>query len=90
MGKLAHDSLLDETDSVDIFHAHGGEKVEGAGVIGHRFHCMSIDIPMFLDGQLKYVKYFEKEGIALKNVRIPHTGQGASLSISSPRADYHA
>ena len=36
MGKLAHDSLLDETDSVDIFHAHGGEKVEGAGVIGHQ------------------------------------------------------
>ena len=66
MGKLAHDSLLDETDSVDIFHAHGGEKVEGAGVIGHRFHCMSIDIPMFLDGKLEYVKYFEKEGIALR------------------------
>lgn len=66
IAKLASNDLLDETDSIDIFHAHGGEKVEGEGVIGHRFHCMSIDIPMFLDGELKYVKYFEKDGIALR------------------------
>jgi saccharopine dehydrogenase (NAD+, L-lysine forming) len=66
MAKLAAATLLDETDSIDIFHAHGGEPVEGPGVIGHRFHCMSIDIPMFLDGQLKYVKYFEPDGIAMR------------------------
>jgi saccharopine dehydrogenase (NAD+, L-lysine forming) len=66
IAKLASRDLLDETDSIDIFHAHGGEKVEGEGVIGHRFHCMSIDIPMFLDGQMKYVKYFEEDGIALR------------------------
>ncbi len=66
IAKLAATDLLDETDSIDIFHAHGGEKVEGEGVIAHRFHCMSIDIPMYLDGELKYVKYFEKDGIALR------------------------
>ncbi len=66
LGKLAADDLLDETDSIDIFHAHGGEPIEGAGVIGHRFHCMSIDIPMYLDGRLQYVKYFEPSGIALR------------------------
>jgi saccharopine dehydrogenase (NAD+, L-lysine forming) len=66
IAKLASNDLLDETDSIDIFHAHGGEKVEGEGVIGHRFHCMSIDIPMFLDGAMKYVKYFEDDGIALR------------------------
>lgn len=66
IAKLASTDLLDETDSIDIFHAHGGEKVEGEGVIGHRFHCMSIDIPMYLDGELKNVKYFEKDGIALR------------------------
>lgn len=66
VGKLAAESMLDETDSIDIFHVHGGDKIEGPGVIGHRFHCMSIDIPMFLDGELKYVKYFEKDGIALR------------------------
>jgi saccharopine dehydrogenase-like NADP-dependent oxidoreductase len=66
IARLASRDLLDETDSIDIFHAHGGEKVEGEGVIGHRFHCMSIDIPMFLDGTMKYVKYFEEDGMALR------------------------
>ena len=66
LAKLVADELLDETDSIDIFHTHGGELIEGEGVIGHRFHCMSIDIPMFLDGELKYVKYFEEDGIALR------------------------
>jgi saccharopine dehydrogenase (NAD+, L-lysine-forming) len=64
--KLVADTLLDETESVDIFHTHGGEPTEGEGVIGHRFHCMTIDIPMFLDGKLKYVKYFREDGIALR------------------------
>lgn len=65
LGKLAYE-MLDETQSIDIFHAHGGEPFEGEGVIGHRFHCMTIDCPMFLDGELKYVKYFEPSGIALR------------------------
>jgi saccharopine dehydrogenase (NAD+, L-lysine-forming) len=60
------DNELDETDSVDIFHTHGGEPVEGAGVIGHRFHCMSIAIPMFLEGELRHVSYFGEDGIALR------------------------
>jgi len=68
LGKLIADDFLDETDSIDIFHTHGGEPVEGEGVIGHRFHCMSIDIPMYLDGELKYVKYFEADGMALRQV----------------------
>jgi saccharopine dehydrogenase (NAD+, L-lysine-forming) len=66
LAKFAADNLLDETDAVDIFHAHGGEPFEGEGVIGHRFHCMRIDIPMYLDGCLKYVKFFEKDGIELR------------------------
>jgi len=66
LGKFAADQLLDETEAIDIFHAHGGEPVEGAGVIGHRFHCMSIDIPMYLDGKLTYLKFFEPDGVALR------------------------
>jgi len=66
LGKLASELLLDDTHSIDIFHTHGGEAVEGEGVIGHRFHCMTIDCPMYLDGKLVYVKYFEKDGIALR------------------------
>lgn len=66
LARFACENLLDETDSIDIFHTHGGEAIEGEGVIGHRFHCMSIDIPMYLDGELKYVKFFEEDGIALR------------------------
>jgi saccharopine dehydrogenase (NAD+, L-lysine-forming) len=66
LAKFAADHLLDETAAIDIFHAHGGEPVEGEGVIGHRFHCMSIDIPMFLDCELRYVKFFEEDGRALR------------------------
>ena len=77
LGKLIADDFLDETASIDIFHTHGGEPIEGEGVIGHRFHCMSIDIPMYLDGELKYVKYFEEDGIALRQVvDFPVVGKG--------------
>ena len=76
LAKFAADSLLDETDAIDIFHAHGGEPIEGEGVIGHRFHCMSIDIPMFLEGKLRYVKYFGPDGIALRqNFTFPVLGE---------------
>lgn len=66
IAKLVSEQFLSEMDSVDIFHAHGGEPVEGAGVIGHRFHCMTIDIPMYLDSRLQYVKYFEESGMKLR------------------------
>jgi len=66
LGKLASELLLDVTHSIDIFHTHGGEPVEGEGVIGHRFHCMTIDCPMYLDGKMVSVKYFEDDGIALR------------------------
>ena len=68
LGKLIADDFLDEAHSIDIFHTHGGEPIEGEGVIGHRFHCMSIDIPMYLDGKLQYVKYFERDGMALRQL----------------------
>jgi len=66
MARYAADHLLDEVEAVDIFHAHGGEPVEGEGVIGHRLHCMSIEIPMFLDGELKHVSFFREDGVALR------------------------
>jgi len=66
IARFVAEHLLDEVDSIGIFHAHGGEPMEGKGVIGHRFHSMSIDIPMFLDRRLKAVKYFGEDGIALR------------------------
>jgi saccharopine dehydrogenase (NAD+, L-lysine-forming) len=66
IARLAADTLLDSVEAIDIFHTHGGEPVEGAGVIGHRFHCMAIPIPMYLDGKLRYVDYFGDDGLALR------------------------
>ncbi len=66
LARFAADNLLDETDSIDIYHAHGGEPFEGPGVIEHRLHCITMDIPMFLDGELRYVKYFGEDGLALR------------------------
>jgi saccharopine dehydrogenase (NAD+, L-lysine-forming) len=80
LARFAYDSLLDETHSIDIFHTHGGEPVEGAGVLEHRFHCMSIDIPMFLEGELKYVRFFEEDGIALRETfDFPIVGENVPL-----------
>jgi len=64
--KFTAETLLDQVDSVDIYHAHGGEDVEGPAVIKHRFHSMEIDIPMFLDGEYKTVRLFEESGRALE------------------------
>lgn len=64
--KFTAETLLDKVDAVDIYHAHGGEDVEGPAVIKHRFHSMEIDIPMFLDGEYKTVRLFEESGRALE------------------------
>jgi len=64
--KFCADSLLDEVEAVDIYHAHGGEKVEGAGVVKHRIHSMKMDIPMFLGGMFTTVRLFEESGRALE------------------------
>ena len=64
--RFCADSLLDKVESVDIYHAHGGEKIEGAAVVKHRIHSMKMDIPMFLNGQSTTVKLFEESGRALE------------------------
>jgi saccharopine dehydrogenase (NAD+, L-lysine-forming) len=68
LAKFAADQLLDEVESIDLYHAHGGEPVEGKGVIYHRIHSMSIDIPIFDGGQYKTVKFFDANGKALEEV----------------------
>lgn len=64
--KFTAETLLEQVESVDIYHAHGGEDVEGPAVIKHRFHSMEIDIPMFLNGEYKTVRLFEESGRALE------------------------
>jgi saccharopine dehydrogenase-like NADP-dependent oxidoreductase len=64
--KYTAETLLSEVEAVDIYHAHGGEPVEGPAVIKHRFHSMEIDIPVFLDGEYRTVKLFDESGKALE------------------------
>lgn len=63
--KFCADYLLSQVDSVDIYHIHGGEAVEGPAVIEHRFHAMESDIPVFVDGNFIQVKMLEPSGQAL-------------------------
>ena len=64
--KFCADSLLDQVEVVDIYHANGGEKVEGPAVVKHRIHSMKMDIPMFLDSKFTTVKLFEDSGKSLE------------------------
>jgi len=66
LAKFCADHLLEDVEAIDIYHAHGGEPKEGAGVIGHRIHSMLIDIPMFLDGEFRKVSFFGDDGVALR------------------------
>ena len=66
LGRLAVDMLLDQTEAVDIYHAHGGEAFEGAGVVAHRLHGMTMRIPMYVDSELRHVGFFEPDGLALR------------------------
>jgi saccharopine dehydrogenase (NAD+, L-lysine-forming) len=54
--------LLDTTEEVHVYHVHGGEPAEGPGVIYHRIHYMTGDIPMLKDGRMVYFKFFSREG----------------------------
>ena len=66
LAKFAADFLFDEVESIDIYHAHGGEPSEGPAVVKHRIHSMMIDIPVFLDGEFKAVRLFEESGKMLE------------------------
>jgi saccharopine dehydrogenase (NAD+, L-lysine-forming) len=63
--RLCADHFLSRVDVVDIYHIHGGEPLEGAAVVKHRFHAMESDIPMFLDGKFTNVRMLEESGQAL-------------------------
>jgi saccharopine dehydrogenase-like NADP-dependent oxidoreductase len=73
--KFCATTLLSETDSIDLYHAHGGEPYEGPGVIKHRIHGMTMDIPVF-DRQLRTVRFMEESGKALiQEVDFPGLGK---------------
>jgi saccharopine dehydrogenase (NAD+, L-lysine-forming) len=62
--KLCAEGLLEQVESADIMHIHGGEPAEGPAVIKHRIHAMLNDIPLYLDGELVTVRQLEPSGQA--------------------------
>ena len=64
--KFCADVMLDEVESIDILHAHGGEPTEGPAVVAHRIHSMTSPIPVYLDGKFTTVDYFGESGKALE------------------------
>jgi len=60
--KMVADGFLDQVESVDIMHIHGGEPTEGAAVIKHRIHAMLNDVPLFIDGAFVHVRQLEASG----------------------------
>ena len=64
--RFCADTILDEVEAIDVYHAHGGEEVEGPAVVKHRVHSMMIKVPMFLDGKFETVNLFDESGKALE------------------------
>jgi saccharopine dehydrogenase-like NADP-dependent oxidoreductase len=72
---LCAEMLLDEVLGVDIMHIHGGEPEEGAGVIKHRIHAMTNDIPLFIDGEFVQVRQLEESGAKyVRQTEFRHVG----------------
>ena len=66
LAKFCATHMLDEVESIDIFHTHGGEPSEGPAVVAHRIHSMTTPIPVYLNGEYITVDYFGEDGIALR------------------------
>jgi len=60
--KLCAEWFLDEVHTAEIMHIHGGEPDEGPGVLKHRIHAMTNDVPMFVDGEFVDVRMLEPSG----------------------------
>lgn len=75
LARFCADDLLDEVESVDIMHVHGGEPEEGAAVIKHRIHAMTGDVPFFVDGEFVSVRMLEDSAAPyIREVDFPQVG----------------
>lgn len=62
--KLCADTLLEQVESADILHIHGGEPVEGPAVVKHRILAMTDPVPLFIDGAFVEVQQLGEDGAA--------------------------
>jgi saccharopine dehydrogenase (NAD+, L-lysine-forming) len=84
--KFAEEFLFDQIESIDIYHAHGGEFHEGPAVVKHRIHSMLIDIPVFINGEFKNVRLFDESGKFLEE-EVDFCGIGKYLVYAYPHPE---
>jgi len=83
--KLCAEWFLDEIHTAEIMHIHGGEPDEGAGVLKHRIHAMTSDVPVFVDGEMSSVRMLEESGAAFIKVEdFPNAGSSPVFPYPHP------
>ncbi len=65
LARYCAEEMLDQVESVYIYHAHGGEADEGPAVVKHRIHAMVSEVPVYRGGEMVKVKMLEESGQAL-------------------------
>jgi len=83
--KLCAEWFFDEIHTAEIIHIHGGEPDEGAGVLKHRIHAMTNDVPVFVDNEMRSVRMLEESGAAfVKSVDFPEVGTSKVFPYPHP------
>jgi len=83
--KLCAEWFFDEIHTAEIMHIHGGEPDEGAGVLKHRIHAMTSDVPVFVDGEMSEVRMLEESGAAFVKVEeFPDVGSSPVFPYPHP------
>ncbi|MBU1670764.1 MAG: saccharopine dehydrogenase NADP-binding domain-containing protein [Actinobacteria bacterium] len=85
--RFCAETLLDEAESVDIYHVHGGEPAEGGAVIKHRIHAMTSDIPLFIDGEFMSVRMLEESGQTFAEKEVEFKGVGTYPAYPYPHPE---
>jgi len=83
--KLCAEWFFDEIHTAEIIHIHGGEPDEGAGVLKHRIHAMTNDVPVYVDSDMGSVRMLEESGAAfVKSVDFPDVGTSRVFPYPHP------
>jgi len=83
--KLCAEWFFDEIHSAEIIHIHGGEPDEGAGVLKHRIHAMTNEVPVFVDGEMQSVRMLEESGAPfIRTVEFPDVGSSKVFPYPHP------
>ncbi len=83
--KICAEWFFDEIHTAEIMHIHGGEPEEGAGVLKHRIHAMTNDVPVFVDGQMSQVRMLDDSGRPfIKDESFPNVGSSPVFPYPHP------